>query len=200
MRSPNLRASADRLLLAGAYGVVGLLFVPTVISSNALFVDQAHSRSLTISTAGVQVTADGAIASDVAGAGISRAGYSTVTVTNAGGASLRFALSVDTSASDAEVGRTFRTTATVLRGSESCGADAFSGSDGALVGFGDGSPVALMGSKKAGADPGDHVLAPHESADVCIRTYVPDHVGAGFEGLRVDARLIVDAEQTRSNP
>ena len=65
---------------------------------------------------------------------------------------------------------------------------------------GDGIDEVLFGSKVAGADAGDRVLATSSVEDLCFRVDLPVGASNVVQGLSTSATFTFYSEQTANNP
>jgi len=172
-----LAASAALTLGAGA-------------STLAIFTDTANA-SAAFSTGTVDLTAAPATVFTANGIYPGDSGSQTVTVTNGGTGTLRYAMS--TSATNADgLGLAAQLELTITAGT--C-----PGAGGPLYGAA-ALGSAGFGNAAQGAQAGDRTLAGASSEDLCFAWSLPVATGDAFQGAATTATFSFAAEQTANNP
>ena len=134
-------------------------------------------------------------------------GGNTLTVNNAGTLELRYAGEVTVSPVNvlqSELQLTIRLDDSTV-GGDATPADSCDEFDGMIVyagdlATGDGIDEVLFGSKVAGADAGDRVLATSSGEDLCFRVDLPIGASNAVQGLSATATFTFYSEQTANNP
>jgi hypothetical protein len=120
----------------------------------------------------------------------------TLTVSNSGTGTLRYA--VTTAATDPD-GKTLRDQMTLVirtKDSNTAGCGNFNGTQlysGTLA-------AGAIGDPTAGAQAGDRTLAAAASEILCFRAALPSGTGIGYQGAATSATFTFAAEQTANNP
>ena len=179
------RAGLSLLLVASAALTLG-----AGASTLAIFTDSADATAA-FSTGTVDLTAAPATVFTASGIYPGDNGSQTVTVTNGGTGTLRYAMS--TSATNADgLGLAGQLALTITAGT--C-----PGAGGPLYGSA-ALGSAAFGNPAQGAQAGDRTLAGAASEDLCFAWSLPSTTGNGFQGAATTATFTFAAEQTANNP
>lgn len=120
----------------------------------------------------------------------------TLTVTNAGTAQLRYALTSSSTNADAKALRDGITLTIKLR---DVAADACTDFDGTSLYTGTLASAAF-GNTATGAQTGDRTLSGAASEKLCLRATLPITAGNSYQGGATTTTFTFDAEQTANNP
>lgn len=176
-------------------GVLALLLALTTVSlgagmfSLAIFTDSAASTG-SFATGTVDITSSPTVAFNVTGMVPGDTNTSSLTIANAGTASLRYAL---TSAATNVLGTNLTLTVKTL--GTSCAAF-----DGTSLLASTVLNGATIGSPVQGANTGDRTLAGAASEVLCFRVALPLATGNTLQGASSAVTFTFDAEQTANNP
>ncbi|MCI0583561.1 MAG: CalY family protein [Chloroflexi bacterium] len=182
----NVRRAGLILLLAAS----AALTVGTGASTLAIFTDSTDATAA-FTTGTVDLTLSPTTVFTANGIYPGDSGSQTVTVTNGGTGTLRYAMS--TSATNADgLGLAAQLSLTITAGP--C-----PGAGGPLYGAAALGSAAL-GNPAQGAQAGDRSLAGAASEDLCFAWSLPSATGNGFQGAATTATFTFAAEQTASNP
>jgi len=183
-RNPR-RAGLFLLLAASAALTLG-----AGASTLAIFTDTADATAA-FSTGTVDLTAAPATVFTANGIYPGDSGSQTVTVTNGGTGTLRYAMS--TAATNADgLGLAAQLQLTLTAGT--C-----PGAGGPLYGAA-ALGSAAFGNPAQGAQAGDRTLAGAASEDLCFAWSLPSATGDAFQGAATTATFTFAAEQTANNP
>jgi spore coat-associated protein N len=120
----------------------------------------------------------------------------TLTVNNAGSASLRYAMSSASTNTDSKALRDGITLTVKLR---DVAADACTDFDGTSL-YSGTLAAAAFGSSATGAQAGDRTLAGSVSEKLCLRATLPITAANSYQGGTTTTTFTFDAEQTANNP
>jgi hypothetical protein len=167
---------------------------------NAVFTDTASNGSNTFSTGNVDISTSPASAI-VSFSGMLPGDVVTgsVTVSNAGSAQLRYAVTSTTTENTLAA----QLDLTVKSGVTTCTNGGFSASGTVIYATGDlGSTggTALIGSSAQGAQAGDRTLDAAASEALCFQVSLPLASGNAYQSLTTTATFDFIAEQTANNP
>ena len=159
-------------------------------STLAIFTDSANA-SAAFSTGTVDLTAAPATVFTASGIYPGDSGSQTVTVTNGGTGTLRYAMT--TSATNADgLGLAAQLELTITAGTcPGAGGPIYGGAALGSAGFGNAAQ---------GAQAGDRTLAGAASEDLCFAWSLPSTTGDAFQGAATTATFTFAAEQTANNP
>jgi len=192
--------------LFATMGVLGTLGVLLTLSALAVFTDQdtvgtndfaTGSLSLTTSpTSTIWTAVTDAVPGDKA--------TGTLTVTNAGSLSLRYAVSGANTDATLSAGMNIRIG---LKAGAGCDFP-YHNNDGTTTTLTDDTQLfagaldtaALIGSSAQGADAGDRTLAASATEDICFAVVLPDTAANTLQGLSNTTTFTFDSEQTLNNP
>jgi hypothetical protein len=188
--APRQRRSARRSGLILLFVASAALTFGAGASTLAIFTDSANA-SAAFSTGTVDLTAAPAAVFSAAGIYPGDSGSQTVTVTNGGTGSLRYAMS--TSATNADgLGLAAQLELTITAGTcPGSGGPLYGAATLGSAGFGDAAQ---------GAQAGDRTLAGASSEDLCFAWSLPSTTGDAFQGAATTATFTFAAEQTANNP
>jgi len=214
-RNPRLWVAAGAMVLLPVGGV-------SVLASTAYLSTSATSSGAAVTAGTVTLSFAGGATSAVRGAavsawitttstgvGSSSASYKDLTVTNAGGGALRFAMASVPSGTGTGLTTTNEIAvdvATITSG-QTCNSTNFAAgttvsTSGAVLGNGtDTTEVKIIGDKTTSQQTGDQVLAAGASSTLCMRVYVKPGAGRAAQAVSsIASTFWFYAEQTRNNP
>ncbi len=189
--SPRVTAAAGVLLAVGLLSGVWAdgLYTDTASAGSNMF--SAGTVDLSLSPGSAFLTVSGMVPGDVLTA--------PLTVTNAGTASLRYAVR-STTTEDTLAGQL---SLTVKSGVTTCTTDGF-GASGTVVRaagvLGSVSGIGLLGDPAQGSQAGDRILAASTSETLCFQATLPLSTGNAFESTSTTATFAFSAEQSLNNP
>lgn len=182
----NVRRAGLILLLAAS----AALTVGTGASTLAIFTDSTDATAA-FSTGTVDLTAAPATVFTASGIYPGDSGSQSVTVTNGGTGTLRYAMSASATNVDG-LGLAAQLNLTITAGT--C-----PGAGGPLYGAA-ALGSAAFGNPAQGAQAGDRTLAGAASENLCFAWSLPTATGNGFQGATTTATFTFAAEQTANNP
>jgi len=188
--APRPRRTLRRAALVMLLAASAALTLGAGASTLAIFTDTANA-SAAFSAGTVDLTAAPATVFTATGIYPGDSGSQTVTVSNGGTATLRYAMT--TAATNADgLGLAAQLELTITAGTCPGGGAPLYGA-AAL-------DSAAFGDAAQGAQAGDRTLAGVSSEDLCFAWSLPLATGDAFQGAATTATFTFDAEQTANNP
>jgi predicted ribosomally synthesized peptide with SipW-like signal peptide len=179
-------------------GIIALLTALAALTLGAgsvslAFFTDSDSSTWSFTTGTIDIESNPAVVTAVTGLMPGGTASDSLTISNAGTATLRYAMS--TVATNALGGQL---TLTVRAEDAGGGCAAFTGA--VIVTAGTTLNGAAIGSAAQGAQAGDRTLAGGASEVLCFRVSLPMSTGNAFQGVSSVATFSFDAEQTANNP
>jgi predicted ribosomally synthesized peptide with SipW-like signal peptide len=179
-------------------GIIALLTALAALTLGAgsvslAFFTDSDSSTWSFTTGTIDIESNPAVVTAVTGLMPGGSASDSLTISNAGTATLRYAMS--TVATNALGGQL---TLAVRAEDAGGGCAAFTGA--VIVASGTTLNGAAIGSAAQGAQAGDRTLAGGASEVLCFRVSLPMATGNAFQGVSSVATFTFDAEQTANNP
>jgi len=188
--APRQRRTARRAGLILLLAASAALTFGAGASTLAIFTDSADA-SAAFSAGTVDLAAAPATVFTATGIYPGDSGSQTVTVSNGGTGTLRYAMSASATNADG-LGLAAQLELTITAGAcPGGGAPLYGAAALGSAGFGDAAQ---------GAQAGDRALAGVASEDLCFAWSLPSSTGDAFQGAATTATFTFAAEQTASNP
>jgi hypothetical protein len=192
--------------LAASITVLALFVALVSISALALFTDTDPVGTNTFNTGTVILTTTptSTIWTAVTDAAPGDTATGSLTVTNGGTLSLRYAVTGSNTDATLSAAMNLRIG---LKGGAGCDFP-YHNADGTTTTLTDDTELfagtldtaALIGSTAQGAQAGDRTLAASATEDLCFAVVLPDTAGNTLQGLNNTTTFTFDSEQTKNNP